>query len=91
MCESTLCRVEEVLDAGRVLARRLDGSARVVSLLAFESATPAVGDWMVVHSGYALERVGEEEALAAIGELAAVGSPVLVLRPSRGEGEEQGR
>jgi hydrogenase maturation factor len=42
-----------------------------VSLLAFEGPQPQVGDWLVVHSGYALRRVDSEQAAAIVNELRA--------------------
>jgi hydrogenase maturation factor len=69
MCDSTLHEVLEVLDGGRVLGRDLEGVTHQVSLLAFDGETPAIGTWLVVHSGYAIDRVEEHDAQLALEEL----------------------
>jgi hydrogenase maturation factor len=62
----------------RVVGRRADGSADVedvggsvhtVSLLALDGPPPEVGEWLVVHSGYAIDRVDADEAEAVAAEL----------------------
>ncbi|MGA3148387.1 MAG: HypC/HybG/HupF family hydrogenase formation chaperone [Acidimicrobiales bacterium] len=53
----------------------LDGTVHRVSLLALDGPPPVTGDWLVVHSGYAIDRVdaGEAEAVAAqLGQARAV-------------------
>ena len=74
MCMSRLHRV--VRDAGgdAVDVEDLDGTVHRVSLLALDGPPPAPGEWLVVHSGYAINRVdrAEAEAVAAEG-LAAHG------------------
>jgi len=49
----------------------LDGARHDVSLLAFDGPPPTPGDWVVVHSGYALEAVDPDEAKAAAAEIRA--------------------
>jgi len=45
------------------------GSVHTVSLLALDGPVPAPGSWLVVHSGYAIDRVDAEEAEAVAAEL----------------------
>jgi len=54
-------------DDGTVEVEDMDGTVHRVSLLALDGPPPAIGDWLVVHSGYAIDRVpaGEAEAVAA--------------------------
>jgi hydrogenase expression/formation protein HypC len=61
-------RVHQVVAAreGAVSARDVDGAVHDVSLLAFEGGPPAVGEWVSVHSGYAMARVDEAEALEVV-------------------------
>lgn len=79
MCEHRLQRVVAPASGGAVLAEDLDGVVRAVSLLAFDDGEPSVGEWLLVHSGYALCTVDERDATATVEELAAVG------RARRGE------
>jgi hydrogenase expression/formation protein HypC len=67
MCTSRLHRVLSVGDRGTVVAEDLDGATHRVSLLALDPPGPVEpGEWLVVHSGYAIGR-----AEAAEGESAA--------------------
>lgn len=70
MCLSRLHQVVAVGD-GSALVVGTDGLRRAVSLLALEGAPPAVGDWLVVHSGYAIGRADRAEAEAIAAELRA--------------------
>jgi len=56
---------------GRVRVEDVDGAVHEVSLLAFDGDAPGPGDWLVVHSGFALQRVDGDEARAVAAEIAA--------------------
>ena len=73
------------MDETRVVARGPDGAGGVVSLLALDAPTPQVGDWLVVHSGYALERLSEGEAAALADELGEAGYGMTETRERLGE------
>jgi hydrogenase maturation factor len=49
-----------------------------VSLLALDGPTPAPGQWLSVHSGYAIDRVDAGEAEAVRDELRGVASTARV-------------
>ena len=60
MCLGQIGQVVGLDGAGRATVR--SGAQELpVSLLTFDG-TAAVGDWLVVHSGFALERISAEEA-----------------------------
>lgn len=67
MCMSRLHRVLGADGPGAVQVEDIDGGVHRASLLALPGPVPLPGEWLVVHSGYALERVekGEAEAIAA--------------------------
>lgn len=73
--------------AGRVTVEDLDGRRHDVSLLAYEGPPPHPGDWLVVHSGFALAPAEAGDAEAARSELRAVTG--LALAPGRPDGEDQ--
>lgn len=77
MCLSRLHKVVRLGD-GSAVVRSADGSERAVSLLALEGEAPEVGDWLVVHSGYAIGRADAAEAEAVAAELRAAYS---AMRP----------
>ena len=71
MCQSRLHQVRSVSGPGKVLVEDMDGRHLEVSLLALEppEPAPAPGDWLVVHSGYAIDRAEAREAEMAKAEL----------------------
>ncbi|HUZ20913.1 MAG TPA: HypC/HybG/HupF family hydrogenase formation chaperone [Acidimicrobiales bacterium] len=71
MCQQRLQRVVQGPIGGTVCVEDADRRRHVVSLLAYDGPPPVVGDWLVVHSGYALDRVDAEDAEAILAELAA--------------------
>ncbi len=73
MCMSRLHRVVGLGD-GSVDVEDVEGTVHRVSLLALDGPAPAVGDWLVVHSGYAIDRVDATEAEAVAAELRRAGS-----------------
>jgi hydrogenase maturation factor len=75
MCVSRLHQVVAPGPMGHVLVEDSQGHEREVSLLAFEGATPQPGEWLVVHSGFALERVDSAEAAAIVAELRRAAGP----------------
>ncbi len=69
MCMSRLHQVVGDPEEGRVEVIDIDGTRHSVSLLALDGPAPVDGEWLVVHSGYAIDRVGREEAEAVAAEL----------------------
>jgi hydrogenase maturation factor len=56
-------------EEGRVEVIDIDGARHSVSLLALDGPAPANGEWLVVHSGYAIDRVERKEAESVAAEL----------------------
>lgn len=69
MCLSRLHRVIGAAGEGRVEVEDVHGVRRRVSLLALDGPEPVAGEWLVIHSGYALDRVDSAEAEAVAAEL----------------------
>jgi hydrogenase maturation factor len=70
MCMSRLHKVVRTTGPDTAEVQDLDDSVHVVSLLALDGPAPAPGEWLVVHSGYAIDRVDATEAEAVVAELA---------------------
>ena len=70
MCLSRLHQVRSVCGPGKVMVEDMDGRRHEVSLLALEPPDPEPGDWLVVHSGYAIDRADPQEAETALAEIA---------------------
>jgi len=67
-----LHQVRSVSGPGKVLVEDMDGRRHEVSLLALEppEPEPGPGDWLVVHSGYAIDRADAREAETVLSEIA---------------------
>jgi hydrogenase maturation factor len=71
MCMSRFHRALTAPVDGWMMVENAEGRLYRVSLIALEGPEPQAGDWLVVHSGYALRRVDSEEAAAIVSELRA--------------------
>lgn len=65
MCSSRFHRVIGEAFGGRLAVEDLTGRRQEVSLLAWSGELPGVGEWVVVHSGYALEPADPADAVLA--------------------------
>jgi hydrogenase expression/formation protein HypC len=67
VCLAIPGQIVEIVDAVNSLAKvDVAGVRRTVNvgLLDADGETPAVGDWVLIHVGFAISRVDEDEALA---------------------------
>jgi hydrogenase maturation factor len=62
MCVSRLYRVLGNVGTSAVDVEDVEGTPSRVSLLALDGLPPAPGDWVVVHSGYVIDRADGLEA-----------------------------
>jgi hydrogenase maturation factor len=69
MCVSRLHRVLRSVGQGAAEVEDVDGAFHRVSLLALDGPPPEPGEWLVVHSGYALDRVDACDAEAIASEI----------------------
>ena len=74
MCTSRLHQVVAPAGPRAVSVADVEGNRHQVSLLALDGPAPEPGDWVVVHSGYAIDRVDGDEAEAVAAELRMVAS-----------------
>ena len=71
MCLAIPVQVTEILP-GEMARVTLDGVSKVISTALIEDV--AVGDYVVLHVGYALAKIDPEEAQKTLELLAAVGA-----------------
>jgi hydrogenase maturation factor len=69
MCMSCLERVLGNDDAKTVLVENIDGLVSRASLLALDGPAPQAGDWVVVHSGYVIDRIDALDAQRTVAEI----------------------
>jgi hydrogenase expression/formation protein HypC len=77
MCLAIPAQLVEFCDPARFLARVDVGGVRRVVNVALVSGGPEgveAGDWVLIHVGFAIAGVDEEEALATRGLLEALGA-----------------
>ena len=73
MCLGIPGQVVEISTSDEHLARvEVSGAGRIVNIgLLADEVLP--GDWVLVHVGFAMAKIDEDEAAAALGALAAMG------------------
>jgi hydrogenase expression/formation protein HypC len=72
---SRLQRVLAPSGAGWIQTQDREGRVHRVSLLALDGAPPGPGEWVVVHSGYAIDRADADDATAVAADLRSVTDP----------------
>jgi hydrogenase expression/formation protein HypC len=73
MCLGVPGRVVAVSDDGETATLDLAGGARQVSLALLSDDPPAIGDWVTVHTGFAMSRLTEEDAREALDAIDLLG------------------
>jgi hydrogenase maturation factor len=69
MCVSCLGRVLGSDGTNTVLIENIDGLVTRASLLVDDGPTPQPDEWVVVHSGYVIDRIDAIDALRAVAEI----------------------
>jgi hydrogenase expression/formation protein HypC len=71
MCLAIPARIDSIDDSGQTARVSLGGVAKEISLALVDDA--AVGDYVLIHVGYALNRISEEEAEQTLALMAEAG------------------
>jgi hydrogenase expression/formation protein HypC len=69
MCLGIPGKIVEIADAGRAIAKAEVGRVRrdvSIQLLDDQTAPVKVGDWVLIHVGFALCKIDEQEAAATL-------------------------
>jgi hydrogenase expression/formation protein HypC len=85
MCVGIPGRIEEIVDEDLRLARvDLGGVSRVVGigLVDEDGAKAEVGEWVLIHAGFALAKLTEEEAHATLSALYDLGAAAEQQAPA---------
>lgn len=76
MCLGVPGQIVEITSAEHQLAVvDVEGVQRTVNVSLIVDAGVAAGDWVIVHLGFAMAKLDEEEARANLAFLAAMGDP----------------
>ena len=90
MCLAIPGRIIEIVDTGKTLAAAdFNGVRRVINITCVVSddrpASACVGDWVLVHVGFAMSRIDEAEAaatLSVLNQLAEAQEEILAMQTS---------
>jgi hydrogenase expression/formation protein HypC len=74
MCLGIPGQVVELLDQHEHLARvDVSGVGRIINIGLLEDEDVGVGDWVLIHVGFAMSKIDEEEARLALASLQMMG------------------
>ena len=91
MCLGIPGQLREISEANRHLARvDVSGVTRVVNIGLLEDEPLVPGDWVLIHVGFAMSKIDEEEADAGAGLAAADGPGLRGRAPAFGESKIAG-
>jgi len=78
MCLGIPGEVVEIVDPDAGLATvEVSGVRRAISVKLLEPEPVAVGDWVLVHVGFALSKIDADEAAATIDQIKRLGQPYV--------------
>jgi hydrogenase expression/formation protein HypC len=93
MCLGIPGQVVELLDQHEHLARvDVSGVGRIINIGLLEDEEIREGDWVLIHVGFAMSKIDEEEARLALASLQMMGEAfsdeveALMTSPAAGEG-----
>lgn len=77
MCLGIPGQVVELVEGydGQLALVDVQGARRRINIGILEDEMPSPGDWVLIHMGFALERVDETEARRALAGLELMGRP----------------
>jgi len=77
MCLGIPGQVVELVEGydGQLAVVDVQGARRRINVGMLEDEPPSPGDWVLIHMGFALERVDETEAQEALAGLELMGRP----------------
>ncbi len=74
MCLGIPGQIEEFSDVHEHLARvNVSGVTRIINIGLLEDEPLAEGDWVLIHVGFAMSKIDEEEAALALASLQLMG------------------
>lgn len=88
MCLAIPGRIVELITDPPVHLAMVDvsGVRRRVDLGLLEDDLPAVGDWVLIHVGFAMSKISEADAVEQMRMLAALGEDEAAIEEIRGYG-----
>ena len=75
MCLGIPGRLVELMEDGHLARVDVNGVGRIVNVALLEDEALATGDWVLIHVGFAMSKIDEEEARATREFLIELGDP----------------
>ncbi len=92
MCLAIPGKIVEVLpenDAQKTAVVEVAGVRRRVDLGLLEDDKPVAGDWVLIHVGFAMSKISEQDAVDQMNTLAMLGETEAAMQEIRGYGLEE--
>jgi len=92
MCLAIPGKIVEMLpdvDIQRTALVEVAGVRRRVDLGLLEDEKPVAGDWVLIHVGFAMSKIGEEDAMEQMRVLSMLGETAAAMQEIRGYGLEE--
>jgi hydrogenase expression/formation protein HypC len=80
--------VEFAMDGCRLATVEVAGVRRKVDLGLLQDNMPVVGDWVLIHVGFAMSKISEQDALEQMRTLSMLGETEQAMQEVRGYGLE---
>ena len=90
MCLAIPAKIVEILEANGTQATvEIAGVRRKVDLGLLQDDMPNPGDWVLVHVGFAMSKISEQDALDQMNTLKMLGETEQAMEEVRGYGLEE--
>lgn len=90
MCLAIPAKVVEILEANGTQATvEIAGVRRKVDLGLLQDDMPQPGDWVLIHVGFAMSKINEQDALDQMNTLRMLGESEQAMQEVRGYGLEE--
>jgi hydrogenase expression/formation protein HypC len=73
MCLGIPGRLVELIDGEQLARVDVNGVGRVINVALLEDEMLSIGDWVLIHVGFALAKIDEEEARRTLEDLQLLG------------------
>ena len=90
MCLAIPAKIVEILEANGTQATvEIAGVRRKVDLGLLQDDMPQPGDWVLIHVGFAMSKISEQDALDQMNTLRMLGESEQAMQEVRGYGLEE--
>jgi hydrogenase expression/formation protein HypC len=81
--------IETVIDSPHLATVEVAGVRRKVDLGLLEGQSPVPGDWVLIHVGFAMSKISEQDAIDQMNTLLMLGETEQAMEEVRGYGLDE--